>query len=319
MKTYLFAGIATAAMIGGMSGAAAAETKSAQVFGIDNVTVTAGLGYSSIRANELVYDDDGSRISHLIWQSKIPVATLGIKADLGNGWTLSGNAAIKAGDNGKMRDLDWLELSPSKAWNDWSHRSQHPNSPLHSYVNLDVALGRNYQINDTTVTNIHGGIQYTNAGWSSYGGSYIYSDKAFRDDTGNFPDKERGISYKQSHTGIFIGSEVTTKIDNWTLAGMARVGVSINSKDVDHHWSRDLRFDGDFKESVFMVLGGRAEYAFNEKTSLIASAQYQQFQRAKGDVNIQKIGNGAFVEQSKNGGGADLKAMTVGLAIQTRF
>lgn len=320
MKSSMKAGVFSAALLATAATAPAAMAGDARFFGLDNVRVSAGLGHSSIKANELVWDDDGSRLSQLVWESKVPVVTFGIKADLGAGWTLAGNAAIKAGDNGKMKDFDWLEpFATGKGDNDWTHRSVHPNSPLDSYVNIDLAIGRNYRIGSQTVSNIHGGVQYTNAGWNSRGGSYIYSEKGFRDDTGTLPAGERAISYKQSYSGVFIGNELTTKVDNWTLSGLARLGVTLHSKDVDHHWQRNLRFKESFERAAFVVIGGRAEYAFSERTSLVASAQYQKYLRRNGDIAATKISTGASDGIAKDGAAADLRTMTVGLAVQTRF
>ncbi|WP_245517814.1 hypothetical protein [Mesorhizobium sp. M1D.F.Ca.ET.183.01.1.1] len=40
-------------------------------------------------------------------------------------------------------------------------------------MNLDMAAGPDFVINDATVINLHGGFKYTNMKWKASGGSYI--------------------------------------------------------------------------------------------------------------------------------------------------
>ncbi|NKC48183.1 omptin family outer membrane protease [Ochrobactrum anthropi ATCC 49188] len=48
-----------------------------------NYTFSGGIGYSWIKADEIVYDQD-NRISHLIWKSQMPVLSGKITADIGS-------------------------------------------------------------------------------------------------------------------------------------------------------------------------------------------------------------------------------------------
>lgn len=70
-------------------------------------TFTIGTGYSFLRADELVYEND-DRISHLIWHSDAPTVTVQGKVDLGNEWSLNINTRMAASGNSRMPDYDWL-------------------------------------------------------------------------------------------------------------------------------------------------------------------------------------------------------------------
>ncbi|PBB89976.1 hypothetical protein CK215_24805 [Mesorhizobium sp. WSM3864] len=90
-----------------------------------------------------------------------------------------------------MEDCDWLKDAPSFAELDWSHQSIHPDTRLDRYIDLDMAAGPDFVINDATVINLHGGVKYTDMKWKAYGGSYQYSGEGFRDYRGESPDRNR--------------------------------------------------------------------------------------------------------------------------------
>ncbi|RWK69722.1 MAG: omptin family outer membrane protease [Mesorhizobium sp.] len=71
-----------------------------------------------------------------------------------------------------MEELDHLSQRRI-AGQDWSDQSIHPDTRLDRYINLDMAAGPDFVINDATVINLHGGFKYTNMKWKAYGGSYI--------------------------------------------------------------------------------------------------------------------------------------------------
>ncbi len=123
-----------------VSGALAAEQSvEKQVIVSPKFTVFGGVGYTWLKGNELVYSN-GDRISHLKWESNAPVVNLGAKGNFYGPWTLSGNLQFGFSGNSKMRDYDWL--GENYEFDNWTHRSVHPDTHLDRYINFDIAVGR---------------------------------------------------------------------------------------------------------------------------------------------------------------------------------
>lgn len=260
-----------------------------------------GVGYASLRADELVYDG-GRKVSQLIWESDIPVLTSASKITFDNDFTLAGNLAVGLTGNSYMRDYDWM-ATPASGYNSdaWSHRSVHPDTQLVRYWTADLALGRNFQLDETFVVNLHGGFKYTNMKWSAYGGSYIYSYwGGFRNVVGDFRDGQRGISYEQTYPVTFLGAEAATKLDNWSLSVQVRGGLACRADDEDHHWMRNLRFVEKFENTPFFSVGARAGYAVSERVSLFFAGNFEQYFHRTGDTELynMKTGQEAFFPDS---------------------
>ena len=178
-----------------------------QLFEInDDVSLSVGAGYSFIKGDEIVYDGD-DRISHLIWESKSPTVTGGLDVEFASGWTLRAGGAVAVRGDSHMEDYDWLEpFRTSFDFEDWTHQSVHPDTRLHHYFTGDLAVGKDIRLGAATL-NLHGGIKYTSVHWTAYGGTYTYSVAGFRDQSGGFPDGERGISFQQRYPGVFLGAD----------------------------------------------------------------------------------------------------------------
>lgn len=282
------------------------------------ITLLGGIGYTWLKGNEVVYDDNANRISQLIWKTQAPVATLGAKAVFADVWTASANAVIGFSGRSNMKDYDWLQPHWS-GWgdDDWTHRSIHPDTKLDRYINLDVALGRNFAVNETTTVNLHGGFKYTNVKWTAYGGSFIYSKNGFRDNVGTFPDGERGITFEQRYPTLFVGAEATTQIDDWTLSGLLRGGFTVDASDTDHHWMRKLRFEDEYETVPFVSVGGSASYQWSERTSLFLAGNFDKYFRTSGDTTEYK--KGVLNAKYKDGAGMDFVSATVSVGAKISF
>ncbi|MDR0253935.1 MAG: omptin family outer membrane protease [Brucellaceae bacterium] len=284
-----------------------------------NFSFLGGVGYASLRADELVYDGD-RKVSQLIWESDVPILTAATKVIFENDFTLAGNFAAGLTGNSYMRDYDWITTPPSGYSSDaWSHRSVHPDTQLVRYWTADLALGRNFQLDETFVVNLHGGFKYTNMKWSAYGGSAIYSSEgAFRNIIGDLPDGQRGISYEQTYPVTFLGAEAVTKLDNWSFSVQVRGGLAFRADDEDHHWRRDLRFVEKFKNTPFLSLGTRADYAVSERVSLFFAGNFEQYFHRTGDTELynMKTGQDAFFP---NGAGMKFRSFSVSGGFKYQF
>jgi outer membrane protease len=284
-----------------------------------NFSFIGGIGYAFLKGDEIVYDDVGNRISHLIWESDAPVLTARFKANIKGNWTVSGGATIGFSGNSHMEDYDWLDASPSYAFGDWSHRSVHPDTDLDRYLNLDIAAGYDFILNEMTMVNLQGGFKYTNVKWTAFGGSFVYSDAGFRDWVGDFPDGERGITFEQRYPGVFLGAEATAKNGAWAFTGLVRGGFTFNASDTDHHWMRDLRFEEDYSAIPFVSLGAQVDYAVTESASVFLAGNYDHYFKKKGDTTIYDIPTGTEGPTFQDGAGMKFSSFTISAGVKIAF
>ncbi|WP_085035777.1 omptin family outer membrane protease [Ensifer aridi] len=296
----------------------AARAADQTIYAVPDSSLVMGLGYTRLKGNELVYDA-GNRISHLIWESDAPVLTTAFKAALVNNWTISANAAIGLSGDSHMEDYDWKER-----WGfdrgDWSSRDVSPDTSLDRYINVDIATGRDFVINDAMTVNLHGGFKYINVKWTAYGGTFIRSDGGFRNEIINFEPGERIISYEQRYPGVFLGAEVITKVGDWTLSGLLRGGISVDARDVDNHWLRKLLFEEEFGAQPFVSVGAKVDYQMNDRVSLFLAGNFDKYFREKGNMT-QYDRSKAPVEVNfyKDAAGVDLCAFTLSAGFKLTF
>ncbi len=283
------------------------------------VTFIGGVGYTFLRAEEIVYDPAENRISALFLEWTAFVVTGSLHARFAGPWTLAASATVGLSGKSRMEDYDWLDAAPSYAFNDWSDRSVHPDTELNHYFTGDIALGRDFEIRDSLTLNLHGGFKYTDVKWTAFGGSFVYSEDGFRDDIGNFRDSERGISYQQKFPGVFLGAEATARHKGWTFSLQARGGLNFKVEDEDHHWTRDLRFEGDFGTLPFVSLSGRVDYNLTKNANLFVAGSFEQHFDKVGDMRIYKISSGAPVGALQDGGGLEFRAVTISGGFKMKF
>jgi outer membrane protease len=282
-----------------------------------NFSFVGGVGYAFLEGDELVYDEVGNRISHLIWETDAPVLTAKFKGNFKGNWTISGGATIGFSGDSHMEDYDWL--AGDYASDNWTHRSIHPDTDLDRYLNLDIAAGYDFVLNEVATINLHGGFKYTNVKWSAYGGSYVYSVDGFRDSVGNFPDGERGITFEQRYPGLFLGAEASAKSGAWTFTGLLRGGFTINASDTDHHWMRDLRFEEEYDAIPFISLGAQVDYAVTERASIFLAGDYDHYFDKKGDTTLYDISTGAEGPTYQDGAGMEFSAFAISAGFKLNF
>lgn len=277
-----------------------------------------GIGYTFLKGNEFVYDAAGNRISHLIWESDAPIFTAKAKAALPGQWTIGGSLTIGGWGNSHMEDYDW-ELD-DYTFENWSHQSIHPDTDLDRYITTDIAVGRIFHIDANATLNLHGGFKYTNVKWNAYGGSFIYSsDGGFRNEVGNIPDGTPVISWEQHYPGFFLGAEATATSGAWTFSGLARGGLTAQSKAIDHHWRRKLRFKDEYNTIPFLSLEAQLDYAFNSSARIFLAGSFDQYFHKKGDTTIYDIPSGGDSGPLVDGAGMKFRAATITGGLKIAF
>jgi len=297
-----------------------ASSAQEQLFEVnDQVRASGGIGYSFIKGDEIVYDGDGNRISHLIWESQAPTVNAAVQADFAHGWSLRASGTMAMSGNSRMEDYDWLDpYFVSYDFNDWTHRSIHPDTQLHHYFTGDVAFGRDLPLG-AAILNLNVGAKYTSVFWTAFGGSFVYSDTGYRADIGSFQDGQPSISFQQRYPGVFVGADLEATAGRWSFEGQVRGGVSIGATDTDHHWARNLRFEERYGVIPFATAAARVGYAFNDNASFFLGGNFDQYFHKIGDATLYSISTGAQGPTYRNGAGMTLRAITVTGGFKARF
>jgi omptin len=292
---------------------AVANAEDMQLSSADGAVVFRGsYGITAIKANELVYDGK-QKLSQLIWESSaISTFTAQVKIDLDHVF-LRATGTIGVDGDGHMRDYDWLvEGRP------WSDRSVHPDTRLNHYFAGTIEAGREVLSYQDTTVSLGGGIKYTDVKWTAWGGSYVYTSSDFRDTKGDFPDKDKAISYRQQWPVPFLGIDLTHREGPWTFSGAFQGGVAVNGKGTDDHWMRDLRFIDRVEATPAVMITGSAEYEVRPNTAIFVSGAFDQIVRGRADTDmIDKVTG----QKSRfpNGAGADYMSVTVSLGLRGTF
>ncbi|WP_449415150.1 omptin family outer membrane protease [Ochrobactrum teleogrylli] len=296
---------------------AADKAAGVQYTNIDkSFTFLGGVGYAWVKADEIVYNG-GNRMSHLFWQSQMPVLTGAFRAEPMNNITVVGRVKIGLGGTHKMEDYDWLApYLKSYDFDDWTDRSVSDETDLDRYINLDIAVGHDFEINQHNVFNLHGGFKYTNVKWTSGNSQYVYSEEGFRDKTGVLSGK--GISYEQSLPALFVGGEWRSTFEKWSFSLLGRVGATVAAKDIDDHWRGDKRFTDTFGSRAFLDTQAEVAYAFTERTNVYFSAAYEKYFRMRGDTMMENRTTGE-VKSFPDDAGAGLQAFTLGGGLKVSF
>lgn len=263
-----------------------------------------GLGYLTGRSQEKVYDTStGAKISQLFWDiEQAPTLHAGVTLEPlpRLSLALKGWSKLDSG-NSTMRDYDWLS-EQSTAWSDLS---THP----------DTRLMRAYQLEFTATAwvlreadwqlGMLAGYQKSHFKWEAKGGSYIYSSESgFRDEQGNFPDGELGITYQQTFKAPFIGITAGYQWQSWSLDASIKGSRWVTANDFDTHHQRDTTFAGTGNDSRLFAATLGLGYALNAQLSVQGQLDYQEYSEGKGKVRINEAGQ-TSVEQGDAGGMAN--------------
>jgi outer membrane protease len=281
--------------------------------------LSGGVGLMRIEAHEYVYLN-GKRASQLDWETKNVVlysATVG--AEIFGDWTVKGTVNVGANGSGHMVDYDWVPGLAIDDTNDgWSDRSTHPDTRLDHYISGSIELGRDVFADDRSSVGISGGFKYTDIRWNAFGGSYIYSDAATRDDIGEFPDDAKVITYRQKIPVAFLGLDGSTSFDRLTLSGGVKGGLSFGIDDIDDHYGTGTRFFGDMRAAPVLMLNAAVDYRLNDSASLYIAGNFENVFRATGDLSSLDTTTGAR-ETKKNAAGASFETLSIQFGLKGRF
>ena len=285
------------------------------------VELRGGFGVLGIEAREHVFAASGStnNASLLVWQSLAPMGTLELKASLPEDFTFKAGLRAAIAGYGYMEDYDWIGPHfVSYDADDWTHRSRHSNTHLDWYFDGSVAVGRDVMVDPVAKLNVNLGVRYTDVQWTAIGGEYVYSDAAFRDDVGTFPD-EPGITYRQQLPVLFAGLDAEATEGPWTFEGGVQGGVALLGLATDDHWMRvpPRRFYDYLQPSPVLAASGRLTYDATENLGFYVAGSVEKFFLARANTEI--YDDGAYVGSFTNAAGAELLTVSASAGLKGAF
>ncbi|UDF33080.1 UNVERIFIED_ORG: omptin family outer membrane protease (plasmid) [Roseateles sp. XES5] len=285
-----------------------------------DVQFLGGIGVLQLKANEIVYLGSGNntKLSHLVWETTSPMASAEVRVRSDDAWTLrvSGQAALDG--DGFMADYDWIGTA-GDGWDEWSDRSRHPGTSLDRYLSVTAAVGHDFDVSEEVIVNVNAGLKYTEAKWTSVGGSFVYSDAGgFRNEAGEFEDV-RVISYRQQLPMGFAGLDISYTAGKWTLQASAKGGLTFRGRDRDNHWLTDTRFTGRFEPAPTLLLGANAEYTLDERTNVFLAGSFEKIFRTRGGGKVVDTRTGQLQADDSDVIGADFRAASIVIGIKRAF
>jgi outer membrane protease len=274
-------------------------------------------------ARELVYKENGDKLSELFWETEY-ANLLGLQiSSIGK---LSFGASIKINTSAKanMKDYDWL--CQYDVYNctskDWSHYSYSPNTKVED-INL-FKLFIKYRLLDKGVKfSLIGGYRYDYFKWiaNNKDTQYIYSSKnGFRDirytDTSNSP----GITYEQTFSALYGGIETIKDFNMLHIGGKIEFSFLANAEDKDNHHNRKIEFEDKFDDYGNMLdIEMFVKFDIKKNISIgILYNYFKYFENKNGYSEVTK--DGIYTGRTKNGtAGIDNESSMLELSLTAKL
>ena len=282
----------------------------------DTVRINASIGAMYLQGDEKVVNGNYT-VSHLIWQTKTPVLRGSIAVDFGNGLSASLEGSTAGFGSSYMEDYDWLRGDDT--FDNWSHRSQHPDTQVDHYYTGAAALGYELVNHDNAVVRAHAGLKYTDVQWTAYGGTYLYSGAGFRDTPGTIPDGTAVITYRQQLPELFLGVDGEEYYGNFRVGGLLRGGLTFLAVATDDHWLRNLRFVDTLYVAPTFTAGVDVGYALGRNAELFLAARYDHIFEQRGDTRTYDIATGAPLDTYIDSAAGALRSAELTAGLKGKF
>jgi outer membrane protease len=284
----------------------------------DRYFLSAGIGYSWIKADEIVYEQ-GHKSSHLFWASEAPIVSAEMRLNPYRNFTLRGRAKMGLKGKSTLDNYDWMgRYWRSSDFDDWTHHSHHDSIDLERYLSADFSGGYDFHVSDIHTINLHGGFKYTNIQWSEYGGTFVYSNTGFRADKGTHRYGKKGITYEQRFPAWFVGPVWSADYGRLSLSALGRLGATVAARDIDYHWLRSRSFAQKYEPARFMEISATARYRLADQVQIFAAAGFEKHSEMRGDTYLSNLETGRQ-RVYKDAGGATLQSITVSAGLKLLF
>jgi outer membrane protease len=289
----------------------------------ERVVFSASIGAMNLRANEFVFDGNHT-LSQLTWQSTAPVLRSGADVQLGGGFTLKAEGALALSGSSYMEDYDWRDYDgvgpfvPGDGRDDWTDRSQHPDTQLDYFASGSAALGYDVVRGEAASINLNGGLQYSDVQWTASGGHALYSTGGFRNDSFDIPTGP-AATYRQQLPSVFAGVDGQMDSGSLHLGAMLRAGVTMFGRSTDEHWKRDLRFSDTLYLAPTLAIGANAALDLSPTSQVFVAARYTQVFTTRATSDVRNTNTGALVFHGSNSGGLDLRTIDITAGLKASF
>lgn len=254
----------------------------------EKVSTDISLGTLSGKTKERVYEpaEGGRKISQLDWKYNNAAIIKGaINWDL-MPWLSFGATGWSTIDSrgSNMVDKDWLDASNSGTWTD---ESRHPNTNLNYANEFDLNI-KGWILNEPNYRlGLMAGYQESRYSFNATGGTYIYSENGgFRNETGSFPDGERGIGYKQRFKMPYVGLIGNYRYDNFEVGGSFKYSGWVQASDNDEHYDREITFRSKVKSQDYYSLTANAGYYVTPNAKVYVEGTWNRVMNKKGDATL---------------------------------
>ncbi len=284
-------------------------------------------------SDEIVYNTDGSKLSHLYWRLE-DVKLLGITGSASINERLILNAEYKKNienPNSTMDDYDWISGNAT-APGGYTHWSHHEKTVVKEVSKIDVNL--QLGVVPTPVGIVYGMIGYKKDTfkWVAWGGFAEYSSNNFQ--RTYFNDNEKSISYNQYIETPYIGAGlVNTNIPNFKFDINFKYasGVSIDGEDTHHlrtgtvtgsagtYNYNGLYFEDYCDDATMLEYSLNAAYEFTDRLSTFISYVKVDFDIAKGYTKTNYMGTPYSSTSSNGTAGASHESETYTMGMKYNF
>ncbi len=278
---------------------------------------SAGVGVLGVEAHEYVFSG-ANHVSFLNWQSVAPVLNASMSVSLPQNWTLTFDAQAGLSGDSHMADYDWTGgYFVDYSFDNWTHRSLHPNTNLDFYFNGSAAIGYDVVADGQNAVNLNGGFKYIDSQWTAYDGTAIYSVGGFRDSS--FAIAGKGVTYRQQLPAVFVGADGTFERGEWTFSLGAQAGLTVGGRAIDDHWKRDIHFEDFFHPAPLLAATAGAEYGVSDKVSVFVKGTVDKVFLQRGNTDYYEISTGAYTGTSYDLTGAELLSGTLTAGVKGAF
>ena len=289
-------------------------------------SIGASAGQISGTCSEKIFDYPHGKkflLSDLKWDYQ-GASLAGVMASAGIGGRYRVNLgywSAFAGGSGLMVDRDWVyddsvteTLVPDDS--NWTHESRHPDTSLDGGTMLD--LNMSILALRAAPFSLRGilGFKSDSWSWSARGGTYTYSNEAFRDTAGAFGSDEKAIEYKQKYSIPYLGVGGNWSTRHFLMDIHLLVSPAIWASSEDYHNMRDMTFEGEYFGGLYVGLGLTATWAITHWWAVTIRGEYQSMSGLTGDMTVTTP---ETQYHYPDGGGVGMNALMYSLGTSFRF
>ena len=267
------------------------------------------VGVMNGRAQEYVYNPDGSTLSRLDWTFKnVSMFNAKTTARLLPWLSTSMRSSFNLTGNSAMKDVDY-NLPSCPVVSGGTYCESNSATRLRSASMLDVSMTAQFYEQAGLSLSAIAGYKRDTYRWDAIGGTANYGALP----PGLF------ISYQQAWSTPYLGLGAAFKTGDWTVTGRVIGSGWAKGDDQDNHHLRALQFTEDFAKARFVSGEVGLAHRFNPYLSLTADYRYQMWGLGKGPTSITNLATGSSTTIGGNSAGAGNTSHMVSLGFKVDF